>query len=133
MSIVGLTGVAACRTITSTSVFTGAEQKWGRAEIPVDPAELHVFDGLIEDLGHTTPCITPIKPSGPFHLEDLGEAGGIQAVMKQLGGLIHRWERTVDGEAVGENVDRAIVLHGNLAESAIVRPTGSRSTCRNDR
>ena len=99
--------------------------------------------GLIEDLGHTTPCITPIKPSGPFHLEDLGEAGGIQAVMKQLGGLVHRQERTVDGEAVGENVDRAIVLrpevirdvanpvfreglyvlHGNLAESAIVRPT----------
>ena len=98
---------------------------------------------LIEKLGMDTPCITPIKPSGPFHLEDLGEAGGIQAVMKRLGDRIHRDCMTVNGKTVGENVDEAqivlpeiirpldrpvfseglYVLHGNLADSAIVRPT----------
>lgn len=98
---------------------------------------------LIEKLGMSTPCITPIKPSGPYHLEDLGEAGGIQAVMKQLGERIHRDCITVNGKTVGENTDDAkivlpdiirsteepvfreglYVLHGNLADSAIVRPT----------
>lgn len=98
---------------------------------------------LIEKLGMETPCITPIKPSGPYHLENLGEAGGIQAVMKRLGERMHRSCITVNGKSVGENVDEArialpeiirpldnpvfreglFVLHGNLADSAIVRPT----------
>ncbi len=98
---------------------------------------------LIEKLGKETPCITPVKPSGPYHLEDLGEAGGIQAVMKRLGSRIHRECIAVNGKTAGENVDDAevilpevirpletpvfreglYVLHGNLADSAVVRPT----------
>lgn len=98
---------------------------------------------LIEQLGRSTPCITPVKPSGPWHLEDLGEAGGIQAVMQRLGDRIHRDCVTVNGKTVGENVDEArivlpeiirpldrpvfseglYVMHGNLADSAIARPT----------
>ncbi len=98
---------------------------------------------LIEQLGRSTPCITPVKPSGPWHLEDLGEAGGIQAVMQRLGDRIHRECVTVNGKTVGENVDEAhivlpeiirpldrpvfseglYVMHGNLADSAIARPT----------
>lgn len=98
---------------------------------------------LIERLGLDTPCITPIKPSGKYHMEDLGEAGGIQAVMKRLGKRIHRDPISVNGRTVGENVDEAqvvlpeiirpmdnpvfkeglFVLRGNLADSAIVRPT----------
>lgn len=98
---------------------------------------------LIERLGMHTPCITPIKPSGPYHLENLGEAGGIQAVMKRLGDRIHRECICVNGKRAGENIDEArivlpdiirpldqpvfreglYVLHGNLADSAIVRPT----------
>lgn len=98
---------------------------------------------LIEKLGMNTPCITPVKPSGPYHMENLGEAGGIPAVMKRLGDRIHRECVTVNGKTVGENVDEAkivlpeiirplnnpvfreglFVLHGNLADSAIVRPT----------
>jgi len=99
--------------------------------------------GTIEELGKSTPCITPIKPSGPYHMDDLDEAGGIQAVMKQLGEMIHGGERTVNGGTIGENVQHArvhrpevirsvadpvfreglYVLHGSLAESAVVRPT----------
>jgi len=98
---------------------------------------------LIEELGKSTPCITPIKPSGPYHLQDLGEAGGVQGVMKRLGDRIHRECVTVNGKTVGQNVDEAkivlpeiirpldhpvfseglYVMHGNLADSAIVRPT----------
>lgn len=98
---------------------------------------------LIEKLGMDTPCITPVKPSGPYHMENLGEAGGIQAVMKRLGERIHGACITVNGKTVEENVNEAeivlpeiirpldnpvfreglYVLHGNLTESAIVRPT----------
>ncbi|QQO08435.1 dihydroxy-acid dehydratase [Breznakiella homolactica] len=98
---------------------------------------------LIEKLGMDTPCITPIKPSGPYHLEDLGEAGGIQGVMKRLGEKIHPSPVTVNGKTVGGNIEEArirneeiirplenpvfseglYVLHGNLADSAVVRPT----------
>ncbi|MDR2109973.1 MAG: dihydroxy-acid dehydratase [Spirochaetaceae bacterium] len=98
---------------------------------------------LIEQLGLDTPCITPIKPSGPYHLEDLGEAGGIQGVMKRLGALIHPQALTVNGKTVEENLGNVAVkndavirsldnpvfseglyiLHGNLADSAVVRPT----------
>lgn len=98
---------------------------------------------LIEKLGMDTACITPVKPSGPYHMENLGEAGGIQAVMKRLGERIHGDCITVNGKTVGQNVNAAeitlpeiirpldnpvfreglYVLHGNLAESAIVRPT----------
>lgn len=98
---------------------------------------------LIEKLGKHTPCITPIKPSGPYHLQDLGEAGGIQAVMKRLDERIHKECITVNGKTAGENMAEAqiilpdiirpveapvfreglYVLHGNLADSAVVRPT----------
>jgi dihydroxy-acid dehydratase len=98
---------------------------------------------LIEQLSLNTPCITPIKPSGPYHLEDLGEAGGIQGVMKRLGNLIHPQALTVNGRTVEENLRNAVIkndtvirsldnpvfseglyiLHGNLADSAVVRPT----------
>jgi dihydroxy-acid dehydratase len=76
-------------------------------------------------------------------MDDLDEASGIQAVMKQLGDRINRNELTVNGNTIGENLQNATVrrpevirtvtdpvfreglyvLHGNLAESAVVRPT----------
>lgn len=109
--------------------------------------ELNLIESVnlstIERLGGSTPCITPIKPSGPYHLDDLGEAGGISAVMRRLGTMLHSDQVGVSGLSVKEIQDRAqikddtiirpldnpvfkeglYVLHGNLAESAIVRPT----------
>lgn len=109
--------------------------------------ELGLLDAVnlqtIERLGIETPCITPVKPSGPYHLEDLGEAGGIPGVLKRLGSRIHGQAMTVCGLTVAEIQEAAVisnaevirkldnpvfkdglnVLHGNLADSAIVRPT----------
>lgn len=109
--------------------------------------ELDLLDSInleaIERLGLDTPCITPIKPSGPYHLEDLGEAGGIPGVCKRLGSRIHGQAISVSGMTFGDIQKAAViandkvirelnnpvfkdglyVLHGNLADSAIVRPT----------
>lgn len=98
---------------------------------------------LVESLGRETPCITAVRPSGPYTMRDFDEAGGIQTVMKHIGGLLWGDALTVTEKSVMENLDghqasRSDVIHdlsnpfaieglavlrGNLAVSAVVRPT----------
>ncbi|HXH11464.1 MAG TPA: IlvD/Edd family dehydratase [Alphaproteobacteria bacterium] len=51
-----------------------------------------------------TPLLTSIRPSGRFHMEDLYEAGGVPAVMKEMETLLHRDCLTVTGKTIGENL-----------------------------
>ena len=53
-------------------------------------------------LSRETPTLVKLAPSGPWGVTEFGEAGGTPAVMKALGGLIHRETLTVSGEATGE-------------------------------
>ena len=53
-------------------------------------------------LSRETPTLVKLAPSGPWGVTEFGEAGGTPAVMKALGGLIHRGTLTVSGEATGE-------------------------------
>jgi dihydroxy-acid dehydratase len=60
----------------------------------------------IDRLGKNTPHLCPIIPSGEYTLEDLDEAGGIPAVMKELSSLVN-WEAlTVTGESLKSYVER---------------------------
>jgi len=61
---------------------------------------LTVFD----ELSRTTPFITNVKPSGAFQMEELFEAGGVPAVMKELEPLLHKDVMTVTGKTLGENM-----------------------------
>ena len=103
------------------------------------------FD-FIDRIGRTTPTLAKIAPSGPWGVSELGHAGGVPAVLKELGDLIHRDAITVSGRTVGEIVDTAanenpellhsssnahspegaiFVLKGSLApEGAIVKASG---------
>jgi dihydroxy-acid dehydratase len=63
-------------------------------------------------------------------MEDFDEAGGIQAIMKRIEPMLNRDVLTVTGERLGENLREIspakgglAVLRGNLATSAVVRPT----------
>lgn len=60
----------------------------------------------INEISARTPNLCRLSPAGPFHLEDLDEAGGIPVVMAELDGqgLLHRDALTVTGRTVGENV-----------------------------
>jgi dihydroxy-acid dehydratase len=53
-----------------------------------------------------TPYLVKLSPSGPHHMQDLDEAGGIPAVMRELLGhnLLDGGARTVTGATVAENV-----------------------------
>jgi dihydroxy-acid dehydratase len=67
----------------------------GRAGVPLD---LDDFDRL----SRTTPVVARLKPSGPHHMEDLAEAGGIPAVLKVLEPLLDLDARTVAGPTLGD-------------------------------
>ena len=97
----------------------------------------------IERLSREVDCIVNVRPSGAFTMQDFDEAGGVPAVMRQLGDRLHLDCLTVTGRAVRENVKESavrrddvirpldqpvfrgglVILRGSLADSAMVRPT----------
>jgi dihydroxy-acid dehydratase len=62
--------------------------------------------GLFNQISDSTPHLCNMSPGGPFHLEDLYEAGGVSAVIKELvkKDLINLGELTVTGKVLGENI-----------------------------
>jgi len=105
--------------------------------------ELADFDRL----GHDMPLLVNLMPSGRFLMEDLFYAGGLPAVIRELGTLIHLDALTVNGKTMGENThdapcyDREViaafkepiqekagiaVLRGNLCpDGAVIKPSAA--------
>jgi dihydroxy-acid dehydratase len=108
----------------------------GRAGVSLP---LERFDRLSRE----TPLLASVRPSGQFHMEELYEAGGVPAVMKELEPLLHGDCLTVTGQNITENL-RAVqpaerfreviaslekpfkpegglaIVHGNLAPGGAV-------------
>ena len=55
-------------------------------------------------LGRGVPCLVNLMPSGKYLMEDFYYAGGLPAVIEDLGDLINRDALTVNGKTIGENV-----------------------------
>jgi dihydroxy-acid dehydratase len=64
------------------------------------PLGLDNFDAL----ARAVPTLVNLMPSGRYLMEDFAYAGGLPAVMRELGELLHRDALTVSGRTVGENV-----------------------------
>ncbi len=64
-------------------------------------------------ISEKTPNLCHLAPAGPTYMEDLNEAGGVWAVMKELAdiGLLNTDCMTVTGKTVGENIKDAINLN----------------------
>ena len=69
----------------------------GRVGVPLDLAD---FDALTSDV----PVLVNLMPSGRFLMEDFFYAGGLPAVMAELGGLLAPRPRDGDGRTGGENI-----------------------------
>ncbi len=54
-------------------------------------------------LGRGVPCLVNLMPSGKSLMEDFYYAGGLPAVIEDLGELINRDALTVNGKTIGEN------------------------------
>ncbi|MDR1292044.1 MAG: dihydroxy-acid dehydratase, partial [Clostridiales Family XIII bacterium] len=85
------------------------------------PAIAHEADislplALFDKISKRTPYIAKLSPSGVHHMEDLHEAGGIPALMKELSGegLIHENLPTVSGKTVGEIMAGAETIDRNV-------------------
>ena len=80
-------------------------------EVPVD-----VF-ALFEELSHTVPMLTAVRPNGETSIEAFEAAGGAQAIMKRLDGLLDRDALTVTGATLGENLAATVV-----GDDEVIRP-----------
>ena len=61
-------------------------------------------------ISEKTPNLCHLAPAGPTYMEDLNEAGGVYAVMKELAdiGLLNTDCMTVTGTTIGENIANAV-------------------------
>ncbi len=65
---------------------------------------------MANEISEKTPNLCHLAPAGPTYMEDLNEAGGVYAVLKQLAdiGLLDTSVMTCTGKTMGENIADAI-------------------------
>jgi dihydroxy-acid dehydratase len=112
----------------------------GRAGIELD---LKKFD----EISQRTPMIANLRPSGAYLMEDFYYAGGLKALLKEIGSLLDLNASTVTGTDLGTNIQSGrvtnaevirslespvsaqggtAVLFGNLAPNgAVIKPTAA--------
>jgi len=114
----------------------------GRVGVPL-------FLDDFDRLGSSLPCLVDVQPSGKHLMEDLFYAGGLPAVLRELGeaGVLNRDALTVNGQEMWKNVANApcwnrevirpfaepfkasagiAVLRGNLApDGAVIKPSAA--------
>ncbi len=70
------------------------------------------------ELSDTTPLILDMKPSGRFLMEDLFNAGGLQAVLREISHLLYEEAPTVTGRSLGQNIAAARVHDREVVRTA---------------
>ena len=73
-------------------------------------------------ISEKTPNLCHLAPAGHTYMEDLDEAGGVYAVMKELAdiGLINTECMTVTGKTIGENIK-----HAYNRDEEVIRPVSN--------
>ncbi len=74
---------------------------------------------IANEISAKTPNLCHLAPAGPTYMEDLNEAGGVYAVMKELTkkNLLNTDLITVTGKTVGENI-----AHSVNKDETVIRP-----------
>jgi dihydroxy-acid dehydratase len=108
---------------------------------------IHLALDDFDRISRRTPWIVNVKPSGEHLMEDLFDAGGVPAVMREILPLLHRECVTVTGRSILENISDAqcirrdvvktvdaplaaeggiAVLYGNIApDGAVIKQTAA--------
>ena len=63
----------------------------------------------IDRASRDTPVLCNLRPSGTHLMEDFHHAGGLPALLSQLGGRLRLGAPTITGESLGENIADARV------------------------
>jgi len=72
---------------------------------------------VFDDISRKVPHLCSMVPNGPYDMEDLDNAGGLPALMKELEGFLHVDALTVTAKTVGENIEKA-----EVADAEVIRP-----------
>jgi len=74
---------------------------------------------MINNISDNTPHLCHLRPGGPHHVEDLDEAGGVAALMRELakGELLDLSALTVNLKSVGENIKKAVNRRSDVIRS----------------
>jgi dihydroxyacid dehydratase/phosphogluconate dehydratase len=67
-----------------------------------------------DDISRHTPVLANIRPTGSYLMEDFYYAGGLQAMLGELGELIDRSQKTVNGRTIGENLEGAKIFNDDV-------------------
>jgi dihydroxy-acid dehydratase len=67
-----------------------------------------------DDLARRTPVLANIRPTGAYLMEDFFYAGGLPALLAELGDLIDRSQKTVNGRTLGENLEGATIVNDDV-------------------
>ncbi len=67
----------------------------------------------INQISRKCPNICKVSPSSSWHMEDVDQAGGISAIMKEISktGLLDTSLMTVTGKTIGENIANAEIMN----------------------
>ena len=73
---------------------------------------------LFDEISAKTPYITKLSPGGLHHLQDLNDAGGISAVIKELAkrGVIHTDAITITG-TMAERIENAVIRSSEVIKT----------------
>jgi dihydroxy-acid dehydratase len=69
---------------------------------------------IFDELSRQTPHLCNMCPGGPYTMQDLDAAGGIPALLKELGPLLHLDAITCTGKSVKENIVQARTLNDEV-------------------
>ncbi|MEA3086703.1 MAG: hypothetical protein QOC89_4400 [Paraburkholderia sp.] len=67
-----------------------------------------------DELSRRTPVLANIRPTGAYLMEDFFYAGGLPAMLAELGDLIDRSQNTVNGRTLGENLEGATIFNDDV-------------------
>ncbi|MEH6305520.1 IlvD/Edd family dehydratase [Olivibacter sp. CPCC 100613] len=82
----------------------------GRVGVPL---QLDDFDRLAVDI----PLLANLQPSGQYFMDDLYDAGGLPAVMREMLDALHGACITVNGKTLAENIQKATALNKSVIAS----------------
>ncbi|MCI8633929.1 MAG: dihydroxy-acid dehydratase [Lachnospiraceae bacterium] len=73
---------------------------------------------MANEISEKTPNLCHLAPAGPTYMEDLNEAGGVYAVLKELSklGLLDESVMTCTGHTLGENI-----VHAQNRDESVIR------------
>jgi dihydroxy-acid dehydratase len=85
-----------------------------------------------DELARTTPLLANMRPSGKYLMEDFYYAGGLRALLRQLGGKLHGSCLAVNGKTLADNIARAEIYNDDVIRSpnAALQPEGGLAVLR---